>query len=889
MEEIPIGIISCRHINWIFDLCADHHIDPQRILKHVRWSRAQLQRPDTFIDWDSFLTLFSNLGNYFTDEQLIEAGTDAWRHRHLQTWSVVGRMLYGIKEQYLSLFDTGGVISTIYPVETAARDVAPGHLEITLRMQGHLVPCRVFQVLLAGHLAGLPTCHGEQPAIVHINHTATGATYDVWFEPGRSMLGALQRLLSWPATARQAAQELAESQQALSLRDRKIQGDAVRLKTIEHRARESQARYRLLENNVKDVLLTLDPSLRLQYISASVEALTGYTKSEVMRMDLRQLLAPESLQQLNGLLQRQREGDVEHEDAKLEIEIHHKNGRNLWAEIRTSFMADAEGKVALLFGVIRDITERKYFEADLNEQEESYRAITTNAQDAIVTVDERGIITLANPAAARIFGYEESDIEGRALVELIPDAGLGAIPPDPATDFATDTLQLEGKRSDGGVLSLEASFAEHLLRAKRYTTWIIRDVSARVRSEKERQTLEHQLQAIQRMDSIGELTGGIAHDFNNLLVAINGYAELAMQDGLPPEKARQYVNEIRAAGARAADMTQKLLAFSRRQIIEPSLVDVNQLIRGIEKMIVRLLPENIEVKFLQGLTNPTILADAGQIEQVLVNLAVNARDAMPDGGRLQISVDHRTSDGFSLARQQGDLPVEYAVIRVEDTGTGMEEATSKRIFEPFFTTKPEGAGTGLGMSVVFGIVKQHNGHIDVQSTPGKGTRFDIFLPISQERLPARKKNKRLTRPTTANGNETILLVEDNEQVRDLATLMLSGAGYNVLEARDGREALDLFSRQATRFDLVIMDVVMPRMGGREVMESLRRINPAIRILFTSGYSSSDSHTNFITEEGLDFIQKPYDANSLLNRVRFVLDQGSAADDPWQTDDSRGRG
>jgi len=868
MAEVSHGVVSCRTLGWIFDLCIDRHIDPQRILKFVSWSKDHLDEPSNSIDWESFLTLLSNLGNYFSDEQLLDAGAASWNNRRLRQYVVVGNLLRRTRGHYEAMFGVDGLTEKLYPVHTSLREVTQGHVEITLKMQDGLPPCRVFQTLLAGQMAGLPASLGEASGKVHINHTATGATFDVWYQPVPGPISFFNKLITWPGNVFAAARALAAAQDQLIDQDIRIRTEVSRLQQVELSAQETDLRYRLLEHNVRDVLVTMDTNLRIQYVSASAQALTGYTTQEIMDMDPSLLLTSVSIAKLSELADRQRL-NVADEEAAIEIEMFHKNGSSIWAEMRLGFTPDASGAPALLTGVISDISERKYFEADLSEREASYQAITATAHDAILTVDDTNLVSFANPAALAMFGYEGGTLEGRLLTELMPQANTAVSSndqPDPA-----DSIPLDGLKRDGTVISVEASYAEHFLRTRRYTTWIIRDVTFRARIEYERKTLEQQLHAIQRMESIGQLTGGIAHDFNNLLVAINGYADLALNDEIPASQLRQYLGEIRAAGTRAADMTQKLLAFSRRQLIEPKLVDVNHLVKGLEKIIARLLPESIDVKFLPGLQNPMIFADSGQVEQVIINLVVNARDAMPDGGRLTISVDLKDADSLDF-NENGDTQQEFAVIRVEDSGTGMDPDTRERIFEPFFTTKPEGEGTGLGMAVAFGIVKQHEGHIEVQSEPRQGTRFDVYLPVADARMPpVRKEHERPVTPSSS-GTETILLVEDNLQVRDLARLILTGAGYRVIEARDGVEAIRIFQQERDAIALVIMDVVMPRMGGKEVMTRLRQTDPAISILFTSGYSSGGIHTNFILEEGLDFIQKPYDSSTLRARVRYVLDR-----------------
>lgn len=870
MDEISAGTVSCRSLGWIFDLCVERHIDPLRILKHIPRQRDILQDPAASIDWDSFLTLFFNLGNYLDDEQLMASGARSWKHPVMLPHATVGRLLRNSRTQFEAIYGEEGLLSRLYPVNAVIKDVKYGHIEVQLEMRANLLPCRTFQVLLAGQMAGLTTALGEAPANVHINQTRRGAVYDIWYQPIRGPISRMKRLIGRTAAIRDCARLLDNSQSLLINYEGRLRRSEEKHIALAQKFDEHELRYRLLERSIKDVVITLDESLGIRYISTSIEALCGYTVSEAMSLPPLLLFSEESLDKIRRLLNPSQYPRTA--DNSVEVEVYRKNGERFWAEFQPAAVAPVKGRSIRLTALIRDISERKHYEADLNEREASYLAITTNALDAIITANEENHIAFANPAAARIFDLEVDELQGRPLTDLMPTV-LSVIHVDDRDKYVApaDCVSIGGITRDGGSVALEASFAEHRVHSRRYTTWIIRDVTARHRIERERRHLEQQLHIMQRMESIGQLTGGIAHDFNNLLVAINGYTDLALDPNLPPEQLPGYLLEIRQAGKRAALMTQKLLTFSRKQQIEPSLVNVNELIRELKVMIERLLPENISIRFSPSLHDPSVLADAGQIEQALVNLAVNARDAMPDGGHLVISVDQQDAGTLAFSPITGSAR-EYTVIRVEDTGRGMSDDVRKRIFEPFFTTKPEEEGTGLGLSVVYGIVKQHEGHIEVSSQANKGTRFEVYLPMADSRRPPVKQERSNDTAATVQGSETILLVEDNAQVRELARLVLISSGYRIVEAQDGVEALDIFKDEQNEIALVIMDVVMPRMGGREVMTRLRQIRPDIRILFTSGYSKSGIYTRFIFEEGLDFIEKPYDAETLRRRVRTTLDE-----------------
>ncbi len=598
--------------------------------------------------------------------------------------------------------------------------------------------------------------------------------------------------------------------------------------------------------------------LRFQYISPAGTKITGYTEEQFVRIPIDEFLSAESYKKVTSVIQRELEANEDLDaPATLEIAIVHRDGHHVWLEVKASFILDDAGKPTSLIGVARDVTERKKMQGELNERATSYQVITDTAQDAIIKIDRRNRVNFANPASVRIFGYESSELLGMDIALLMPES-LGE--PRLRELYRPESLEprngviVKGLRKDRTLIPLELSFATHEISGETFRTCFVRDVSSRTRIEQERKQLEQQLHASQKMESIGALTGGIAHDFNNLLVAILGYTDLAIGTAEEDDELTDYLSEIKQAGERAADMTQKLLAFSRRQIIEPTLIDINDLIDGIDLMINRLLPENIEVDAdTEGQEKLPVMADSGQLEQVLINLAVNARDPMPQGGSLNIKATREILDGKFVKDKTYAKEGEYVAIRVSDSGTGMSEDIRKRIFEPFFTTKPEGSGTGLGLAVVFGIVKQHEGLIEIDSQLGTGTIFTIYIPLADAEAPTPQK---VVNRNIIGGHETVCIVEDNIQVRNLARLILKGAGYNVMEAFDGQDALDKFALYKDEIDLVIMDVVMPRMGGREVMNEMQTLRPDIKILFTSGYSESGIHTNFILEEGLEFIAKP---------------------------------
>ncbi|MBI5074577.1 MAG: response regulator [Nitrospirae bacterium] len=391
-----------------------------------------------------------------------------------------------------------------------------------------------------------------------------------------------------------------------------------------------------------------------------------------------------------------------------------------------------------------------------------------------------------------------------------------------------------------------------------------------VRKEGERQRLETQFRQAQKMEAVGTMAGGIAHDFKNILTAISGFSNLAKMSLEKNDPAREYVEHILTASSRAAALVQSLLAFSRQQLISPKAVDLNTILTNVEKMLRRLIREDIRLDIQLSKERSVVMADAGQIDQVLMNLCTNARDSMPDGGTLSIAIGKTQLDKDFFPAFEVMKPGTYATISVADTGTGMDDETRKKIFEPFFTTKEVGRGSGLGLASVYGIVKQHEGYIDVRSRPGQGTEFFIYLPlvhVDDQYEPDR------TATALQRGSETILVAEDDEDVRLYVHDILRLYGYTVVEASDGDEAVQMFARHP-KIDLLLLDVVMPGKNGREVLETIRAQSPQIRALFLSGYSEDIISKRGVLDEGINFISKPVSPEELLIRVREVLDSGT---------------
>jgi len=629
---------------------------------------------------------------------------------------------------------------------------------------------------------------------------------------------------------------------------------------------EREELFHLISENAADMIAIVDMNGKRIFNSLSYEKVVGYSPEELQASSAFEQIHPDDRERVKSAAEDARRSGI---GKTLEYRLRHKNGNWLVLESTSSVTHDANGEPEKLVIVNRNITERKRAEEALRRSEADFRSVVEDAPYGIYRASITGRFLQVNPALQKMLGYE---LEGELL----------------RRDLATDIFRHTGEyKRLSEILSRTEEIKDMEMEWKKQddTPITVRCSGRRVNDENgvaayfevfaedvtEKRVLERQLRTAQKMEAIGRLSGGIAHDFNNHLGVIIGYSRVLKRQLGENNVLCEHALEIEKAGQRAASLTKQLLAFSRQQVLTPAVLSLNTLAADMEKMLPRLLGEDIEVSLIldPGLGN--VKADQGQIEQVIMNLAVNARDAMPAGGKLKIQTANVVLDQMYTRSHPGSKAGDYVMLAVTDTGTGMEAGTLTHMFEPFFTTKERGKGTGLGLATVYGIVKQSNGYISVESSPGKGSSFQIYLPRDEGQPAAEEQKTDLAE--NLRGSESILLAEDSESLRKLAQSNLESVGFHVLSASSGEEALEVAVRHGSTFDLLLTDVVMPGMNGRLLAEQLLPRQPGMKVLYMSGYTDSFIAGHGVLEPGTNLLHKPFTEEVLIRKVREVLDGG----------------
>ena len=640
--------------------------------------------------------------------------------------------------------------------------------------------------------------------------------------------------------------------------------DVTRQRATERALAHSTEDFRLLGDQIPHIVWMADPTGRTYYMNERWERVSGQSREEAVGEGWARAIHPEDAETTN---ERWEASVAEARELSVEHRIRTKDGRYRWFLTRASPVVDSAGTVVRWIGSSVDIHVQKTAEDAIRRRESYFRGVFENAHDAIIVFDrEAGRVMDVNPAAERLYGYDRAAFLRLSLTDLFADAAgayrlLGAL-----NDPERTTRQLEQVDRAGEALVVEVNAAPMDYEGRPVLLTVNRDLT-------ERSTLERQLQQAQKMEALGRLAGGVAHDFNNLTTAIKGFASLLSDELGSDSRAADALREIDRAANRAADLSRQLLAYTRQSVMRPQVLDLNDTIRSSHRLLTRLIGADIDFRLDLAEEIWAVRADPSQLHQVLMNLAVNARDAMPDGGTLRIETRCLVVDRVFAEDRPPIEPGAYVRIRVSDTGVGMSEETRIRAFEPFYTTKGVGEGTGLGLATAYGIVKQSSGYIWIDSAPGEGATIDVYLPRVDEPLPAPTTVEDLTAASGEGpARGTIVVVEDEAAVRKLARRVLERAGFEVADAPDGEAALALMDERGGRVDLVLADMVMPRMGGKELAERLALTRPDTPILFMSGYTGETlAERGDLTRKDV-VLEKPFEPAQLVKAVRSMMEE-----------------
>ncbi len=602
-----------------------------------------------------------------------------------------------------------------------------------------------------------------------------------------------------------------------------------------------------------DVIFIIDATtLRVTLANLAFTRVLGYSAAEVPQISLHDLIAADRASIDQNLAELTSQGEI-----FLGARPYHRSDGSITEMESRVGVTVVDGRT-LYCVVARDLTEIRQAEGSLRESQQRFKTLADVAFEGIA-ITEAGRIVDVNRQCSDLLRAPPAALLGRSVADFVAPESRDTV----AQHFRSGSeapYEHMALRADGTRVPVEVQAKNTTIGGRNLRVTALRDVS-------ERRRLEEQFRLAQRMESIGRLAGGIAHDFNNLLTVILSLAKL-LQEAPDHRAGSGDLAQIQAAADRASALTQQLLGFARRQIAQPEVIDLNVLVSALDSMLHRIIGEDIALTTVCTRELGRVRADPGQVEQVLLNLVVNARDAMPSGGKLTLETANVTLGHEYASTHPLVASGEYVMVSVSDTGVGMDAAVMAKIFEPFFTTKGPGKGTGLGLATCYGIVKQNGGSISVYSEVGKGTTFKVYLPRVWEAATTRE---RPSAAAAAGGSETLLIVEDNDMVRRLAVRILTGKGYRVLEAGDGAEALRVYAAQPAGVALVMTDVILPGMSGKQLADKLRQSQPGLRIIYTSGYTENTIVHHGVVDAGVQFLPKPYLPSALLEKIRAVLD------------------
>ena len=668
---------------------------------------------------------------------------------------------------------------------------------------------------------------------------------------------------------RKSLEDLTEKAEKLQAAYKALQKETEERKEAEKALKASEEKFRNLVENVNEGIYALDENGILTYVNPAIIEILGCPKSEIIGRPFSDFIFEEDLERQKSRFKKLLDSPIGSD----EYRVLNRTGEIRWVHSSTRPVFK-NGMFSGLEGVLFDITDRKQAETAMIEAQQRYQSLFNSKINLVFVMDDRGNYITANDLALDLFGYTREDLANLSYLQLLhPDQSLEpvakALKEILETGAQLELLEVKLKNRAGKTIYVQSGGT--LIPGKSEILGVARDITDQKMAEEEKKKLENQLIHAQKMEAIGILAGGIAHDFNNSLQGILGYAQMLLLD--MPEDTDEYgkLRQIEAATLRASELTKQLLTFSRRIESKPLPIDLKEEVRQVESLLRRTIPRMIDIELHLESDRNIINADASQIEQVIMNLGINARDAMPGGGKLIIETQNMVLDEEYCRTHLGAVPGHYVMLSISDNGTGMDKETLAHIFEPFYTTKDPGKGTGLGLAIVYGIVKDHRGYIACYSELGKGTIFRIYFPvvIERDRLGGSKLQENAE---IRGGTETILLVDDDNSISELAEEILQRFGYTVIAASDGEEALEIYREKQEFISLVILDLIMPGMGGHKCLEEILRLDPSQKVIIASGYSFAAQTNEALKSGASGYLKKPYEIGPMLKMVRQVLDQ-----------------
>jgi two-component system cell cycle sensor histidine kinase/response regulator CckA len=704
---------------------------------------------------------------------------------------------------------------------------------------------------------------GQTPAMLQSGHTPASVYSDLWrtIRRGEVWHGEIENRtragnLRWHAVTISPIRDPAGTVTHFVA----TQTDITERRAAAQALREREERFQQLVDHIHEVFFVTKADMsETLYVSPAYQEIWGRS-CQTLYEDPNSFIdaIPEEdrgpvFEEIRRAQQGEPAGDVE-------FRVMRPDGSVRWVLVHAVGIRNEDGLVYRISGVALDITERRQAVEALRESEALFRKLIEASFDGI-DITQDGVVLEVNRGFAEMFGYEIAEAVGRKVTDFVADESIDEVSRRVA-DGIEGAYELIGKRKDGTPIQIEATSRTHTLGGKPARLTALRDVT-------ERRLLEERYRQAQKMEAVGRLAGGVAHDFNNLLTVITSYSQLLQMDLPDGDPRRGDLDEVLRAAEAAASLTRQLLAFSRQQVVMPQLLAIEDVVIRTEKMLRRLIGEDIELATVLNPAPVTVKMDPGQLEQVILNLAVNSRDAMPRGGKLTLETASADLDATYVRAHWPATPGRYSMLIVNDNGIGMDRATQARIFEPFFTTKELGKGTGLGLSTVYGIVKQAGGFIWAYSEPGVGSTFKIYLPSQDEAPLAITQTRELA--AVPRGTETILVAEDAAAVRSVVHEILRRHGYTVIDAATPAEALQLAARHRGHIDLLITDVVMPGIGGADLARQLAATRPGLRVLYMSGYTDDAVVRHGVLEPGIAFLQKPFSPEALARKVREVIE------------------